>query len=173
MSNPLPFSEDSLNDTFFAESNLGHGSLPWVNGKPDQWSGEAEKQAELLFRSPKDDNLINLLWKNALSSCFRHTLLLFSQMILFRILDGGRASAIFDRHDHLIFFHINCITSSLDMRDSYKRLLRSNGKQPHSWLQQVLRCFNPCWLSFILDDWQSRSQVIIDIGEHSSSSTVL
>ena len=59
------------------------------------------------------------------------------------------------------------------MRDSYKRLLRSNGKKPHSWLQQVLRCFNPCWLSFIMDDWQSWSQVIVDIGEHASSSTVL
>ena len=103
MSNPLPFSEDSLNDTFFAESNLGHGSLPWVNGKPDQWSGETAKQAEQLSLSLKDENLINLLWRSAFSPCFRHTLLLLSQMILFRILDGRKASAIFDRHDHLIF----------------------------------------------------------------------
>ena len=78
MSNPLPFSEDSLNDTFFIDSNPGHGSLPWVNGKPDQWSGKTEEQAEQLFLSLKDENLIDLLWRSAFSPCLRHTLLLLS-----------------------------------------------------------------------------------------------
>ena len=103
MSNPLPLSEDSLNDTFFADSNPGHGSLPWVNGKPDKWSGKTEEQAEQLFLSSKDENLIDLLWRSAFPPCFRHTLLSLSQMILFSILDGRKASAILDRHDHLIF----------------------------------------------------------------------
>ena len=105
MSNPLPFSEDSLNDTFFVGSNPGQSSLPWVNGKPDQWSDKTEEQAEQLFLSLKDENLIDLLWRSAFSPCFRHTLSLFSQMILFRILDGRKASATFDRHDHPIFPH--------------------------------------------------------------------
>ena len=136
MPTPIPFIEDDLNDTFFADSHTDRGSIPWIRGSPDLWSQAAQQRAKQLFSLIRTENFIQSLWNDAFLAYYRQFLLLLCQMILHRILDNRRPSAVFDRKDRLLLFHINCLISSLDIRDNVLKMSRSK-KQPHQWLQHI------------------------------------
>ena len=173
MSTPGPFLGELFDETFFADQQTDYGSVPWIRGMPDQWSSHAKLTAEALFIQINDEGSNQRLWGNAFSCCYRHTLLLLSQLLLWRLMDNRVSCSRFAKHDYLVFFHINCIISSLDSRDRYKKLMASEGMQPQKWLKQILSCLDPVWLQLILKDWGKWCQTIVELADFDLSSTVL
>ena len=53
MSDFLPFLGESFNESFFADS-AEQGSIPWIRGGPDLWSGHAKTEADDSFKQIKE-----------------------------------------------------------------------------------------------------------------------
>ena len=173
MPSPIPFLVESFNETLFTADFTDQGTLPWLRGCPDLWSRHALTECDTLYSKYTNADFISSIWSNAFDSHFRQLLLLLSQRLLSDMLEDRTSTALFNRHMHLVFFHIQCIIASLDIRGSYQNWLRSKTKEPASWLQRILRCLKPSWLNLILHDWKGWCEVVNGLSSTATDSTVL
>ena len=72
--------------------------------------------ADSILRSYGSDAFLSELWSRSLAPRFRHTLLIIARFILERLIRVGQSSSCFDRCGQVVFFHIQCLLSSLDIR---------------------------------------------------------